>query len=140
MRLINIKIILTLISIFILYQCDTGNQKRNNSSKTSSFENFDEFYKKFHSDSLFQISRIKFPLAGKKVDGFEEIKWTKKKWSLMKTMIYDIDTTVFKTEYKKSSKEFKQKIWLENSGFNTEYRFKVIHNKWYLVYALDINL
>ena len=140
MRLINIKLILTLMSIFILYQCDTGIRKRNDPSKASSFENFDEFYNKFHSDSIFQISRIKFPLAGKRVDGFKEIKWTKKRWSMMKTMIYDIDTTVFRTEYKKSSKEFEQKIWLENSGFSTEYRFKLINDKWYLVYALDINL
>jgi len=143
MSLNNTKLNLILISIFvviILNQCDTGNRKWNDPSKVSEFEDFDEFYKKFTSDSLFQMSRIKFPLAGKSVDEFEVKDWTKENWSLMKNMIFDIDTSTYKTEYKKSAKKFKGKVWIEGSGFNYEFRFEVINDRWYLVYALDQNL
>jgi hypothetical protein len=143
MSLNTTKLNLSFISLFfviLLYQCETGNRKLNDRSKTSSFEDFDEFYRKFTSDSLFQMSRIKFPLAGKSVDEFDVKEWTKENWSLMKTMIFDIDTATYKTEYKKSSKEFKGKVWIEGSGFNYEFRFEVINDRWYLVYALDQNL
>ncbi|HEU0125876.1 MAG TPA: hypothetical protein VFQ56_06205, partial [Flavobacterium sp.] len=43
-------------------------------------ENFDEFNKKFHSDSLFQVSRVDFPIEGKHVSGFEQYNWTRKNW------------------------------------------------------------
>jgi hypothetical protein len=111
-----------------------------NSLKGAAIEDFDKFYRHFHTDSLFQMSRIRFPLEGLIVDGSGEKRWTKGNWTLMKTKIYDIDTTKFKIDYKKSDKTFIQKFWLENSGFSSEYRFELVNNKWYLVYALDQNL
>ncbi len=103
-------------------------------------EDFDRFYQRFHTDSVFQISRIRYPLGGYHADGFEETKWVKGSTPLMRTMIYDVDTTVYKVSYKKSDAEFIQKVWLENSGFSSESRFKLIKNRWYLVYVLDLNL
>lgn len=111
-----------------------------NIGKKSSVENFDLFYNKFHSDSAFQISRIKFPLEGKSMDGFEKTKWTKDNWTIMKVRIFDIDTTQYKVSYNKTDVTFTQKVWIENSGFSSEYTFELIDNKWYLVFALDQNL
>jgi len=110
-------------------------------SKTfSKPENFDTFYDRFHTDSAFQMSRIKFPLQGKMVGGEEEIEWSRDNWVMMKTKIYDIDTTMYKTTFKKQETSFYQKFWLEYSGLSAEYRFELIGNKWFLVYALDQNL
>jgi len=103
-------------------------------------ENFDEFYNRFHKDESFQLTRLKFPLGGAMVDESGRKKWTKKNWGLMKVEIYDVDTKLYKTDYKKGKNTFYQKFWLENSGFSSEYRFELINNKWYLVYALDVSL
>ena len=86
------------------------------------------------------MSRIKFPLQGKIIQGDQETKWSRDNWIMMKTRIYDIDTTMYKTTFKKRETSFYQKFWLENSGLSSEYRFELIGNKWFLVYALDQNL
>lgn len=103
-------------------------------------EDFDMFYNKFHNDSLFQLSRTRFPIGGMSVDGFNELKWTRDNLPLLKTRIYDIDTTQYKVTFKKTQKTFTEKVWIENSGFSFECKFELIDNKWYLVYVLDQNL
>jgi hypothetical protein len=103
-------------------------------------ENFDFFYNKFHSDSLFQMGRIKFPLKGQNVDGLEKTNWTKENWNMLRTKIYDIDTTQFKINFKKTKTSFFEKCVIKESGFSSEFGFKLIGKKWYLVYALDKNL
>jgi hypothetical protein len=130
------------VIMFILFiSC---NKKNGNTMKTENenieMENFDTFYNKFHSDSLFQMARIKFPLEGQNIDGFKKTKWVKANWIMLKTKIYDVDTTKFITNYKKSKTDFIAQCHTEDSGFSSEYRFKIIKNKWHLVYAADKNL
>lgn len=136
--------ILGLITIASAISMSGCKSVKNNSTKDpdsmSSIENFDAFYNRFHTDSLFQMSRIKFPLQGIKVDGEGEKKWSKKNWITMKAKIYDVDTTRFKTDYKKTDDSFTEKFWIEDSGYVSEYRFNLIHKKWYLVYANEQNL
>ncbi|PBJ14292.1 DUF4348 domain-containing protein [Flavobacterium sp. ACN6] len=43
-------------------------------------ESFEDFNKKFHSDSIFQVSRVDFPIEGKHVSGFEQYNWNRKNW------------------------------------------------------------
>ena len=132
---------LIIISLF-LYSYDKREINRISESDNRKIiiEDFDRFYDKFHKDSIFQISRIKFPLDGAKFDSGEEMKWSKNNWTMLKTRIFDVDTTEFKIEFKKNNDSFYQKYWIENSGFWGEYKFKLIENKWYLVYAVDHNL
>jgi len=58
----------------------------------------------------------------------------------MKVKIYDVDTSEFKTDYRKTDNSFIQKFWIEDSGYLSEYRFNLIRKKWYLVYANELNL
>jgi hypothetical protein len=109
-------------------------------SRNTDAEDFDGFYDRFHTDSAFQMSRIKFPLEGMSVDGFERRKWTRENWYMMKVRIYDVDTSLYEVSYNLTEKEFVQKIWVEDSGFSSEYRFELIEGRWYLVYVLDQNL
>ena len=115
------------------------NSKKNVPS-TASSEDFNTFYNRFHEDSAFQMSRIKFPIQGMYIDGNEEKKWDEKNWGLMKIKIYDVDKKQFKVYFKKTKKVFVQKVWIENSGFSSECRFKLTNKKWYLLYFLDQNL
>lgn len=123
--------------LFSLVSCHSS---KKSSVKKSSAEDFESFYTKFHKDESFQMSRIKFPLEGKMVDESGDTKWTKQNWLMMKVKIYDIDKKKYKVEYKKSKSSFYQKFWIEGSGFGAEYRFELLNNKWYLMYALDQNL
>ncbi|MFN7045969.1 MAG: hypothetical protein ACK4M1_12300 [Flavobacterium sp.] len=140
-KIIYFKILIITISLF-LYNCNKHEINRiyESDNRKIIIENFDGFYDKFHKDSVFQMSRIKFPLDGVKFDSGEEIKWSKNNWTILKTKIFDVDTSEFKIEYKKNNDSFYQKFWIENSGFWGEYKFGLIENKWYLVYAVDHNL
>lgn len=132
--------LLFLLAFISFSSCKTTKDKTSSKAVTSSFdEDFDKFYNRFHTDSIFQLSRIVFPLSGMQVDGIEENKWEKENWVLFKTRIYDVDTTRFKVKYKKTSKTFTQKAWVENSGFSSECRFEIVNKKWHLVYFLDQN-
>lgn len=136
-------LLLTILSISsISIHCDKSKKTSPKTiiSKEVTIENFDQFYDKFHNDSIFQMSRIKFPLEGHQLSSDGEINWSKANWTTLKTKIHDIDTTEYKIDYKKTDKSFYQKFWVENSGFWSEYKFKVINKKWYLVYAVEQNL
>lgn len=128
--------------LFLMINCNSSHKNTSKFSESKALiEDFDRFYDRFHNDSLFQISRITFPLNGLNIDGLDEKnEWTEDNWPLMKTRIYDIDTNQFKTEYKKTENAFMQKFWLQDSSFGSEYRFELVGNKWFLVYAMDSNL
>ncbi|RRJ89761.1 hypothetical protein [Flavobacterium macacae] len=123
------------LSLFVI-NCNPITEK----NTSESLEDFDVFYNKFHSDSVFQLSRIKFPLKGKKIDGFKKEEWTAKNWDPLITKITAIDTTEFKTSAIKRDSTFIQKCYISDSGFYTEYQFELVDGKWNLVYALDKNL
>lgn len=74
------------------------------------------------------------------IKGFEKTQWTRDNLPLLKTKIYDVDTTQYKVTFKKTEKMFTQKVWIENSEFSSEFRFELIDKKWYLVYVLDQDL
>jgi hypothetical protein len=133
-RLIQINYSAVIVSILLMASSCTSKVIFNK------IENFDTFYNRFHNDTIFQLSRVNFPLEGFMVDHDGEKNWDKSNWSYLKIKVYDVDTDQFKVYYKKTSNQFIQKSWIENSGFLSEYRFKPINGKWYLVYALEQNL
>lgn len=126
---------LVMMPSFLTVSCSTSKKIADKGNET-----FDSFYDKFHKDETFQMSRLKFPMEGMSVDGNLSTKWTSKNWNPLKVRIYDVDKKMFKTTHKKTSTSFEQKIWIEDSGFMSEYKFKLIDKKWYLVYAYEQNL
>lgn len=135
-------VLIAIAFVVLITNCKTVKKTTNDKELhvKSSVENFDEFYNRFHADSVFQMERIKFPLKGIKVDWKGKKKWSKKNWITMKTKIYDVDTIEFRTDYKKTDDSFMEKFWVEDSGYYSEYRFNLIKKKWYLVYAREQNL
>ncbi len=109
--------------------------QRNNTT-----EDFNRFYIQFHADSLFQLERIKFPLEGGSYDGEKERKWNKKRWQLLKYTVYEVDTSEFAVEFNKGDSLVFERIYIPNSGFDFQCRYKLIKGQWFLVYCLDQNL
>lgn len=110
---------------------------------SKSIEDFDSFYDKFVDQKDFQISRVKFPITGNYYDGMLEInEWTKENWIFI-TKKLDLNSqntcTNCKVEDKKTESLVIQKIWIENSGFCFEYRFKIVDKKWFLVHRQVLN-
>jgi hypothetical protein len=101
-------------------------------------ENFKEFYANFLRDSLFQISRIKFPLKGQKIVDDEDQDWTLDNWTLMRSSVYEIDTTQYKVEIEDSDTLKSFRIFIPDSGFELIFKFEIIRGKWYLVYCKDM--
>jgi len=129
-----------IIVSFVLTSChSTRDNFKADKSIINQVENFDEFYNRFHSDSIFLISRLKFPLKGGPDRGDGQDEWTKDNWLLLKTKIYDVDTTQYKVSYEKHEKSFIEKVWLENSGFSFKYSYELIDKKWFLVSAFELN-
>lgn len=104
-------------------------------------ESFDQFNARFHSDSVFQLSRVDFPIEGISVSGFEKHNWTKQNWQFLsvpvaeKTEIGDYEHSLMKTDTLVI-----EKFWIPGSSFEVERQFKLINNTWFLVYYNDINL
>lgn len=104
-------------------------------------ESFDKFYNKFHTDSVFQISRLYTPISGKSTDHDTTFNWTKQNWELIKFKIRDLDTSKFKINIIQNESYVKEKVEYKNeSGFHFESVYKLIEGKWYLVECNDYNL
>jgi hypothetical protein len=114
--------------------------KNTSIANRSKNEDFDLFYKRFHEDFNFQNERVLFPLEGMKIDGESQENWSRNNFIPLRTKHFDIDQSKYKVETERTQDSFIQKIYLEDSGFYSEYRFKPVKNKWYLVYVLDQNL
>lgn len=131
------KIILILILLGSLISCKST--QKPSAAVSSKSENFDEFYKKFHQNVNFQVSRIKFPLKGGMLDSFTSTKWTKSNWIPMKVPVYEIDKNQYNVLIDKTDTTFSQKVWVPDSGFSSEHKFELLKGKWYLVFARETN-
>jgi len=111
------------------------------SKKNIIIENFEEFNKKFHSDSLFQVSRVDFPIEGKHVSGFEQYSWNRKNWQFQVIPVAE-ETEIGEYQHSlvKTDTLITERFWIQDSGFEVERQFKLIGNKWFLIYYNDINI
>ena len=122
-------------------RCVEGKVKSFDSLKSS----FSSFYKKFLSDSSFQMTRINFPLDGENVYGYGEndvLYWTKDNWIKYGGVrnIYEIDKSRYSVEINESEHEVIHYYFIENSGFSIEYKYAKIKGEWFLVYLSIIDV
>ena len=117
----------------------TNNNNAKKPRKAAKVEDFDKFYDRFHTDSAFQMSRIKFPLGGGYHTVDNSTKWTAENWHIMTTRVYDVDKNKYKATYSKTDSSFTQKVWIDSAGLFVECRFELVDGKWFLVYMNDEN-
>lgn len=104
-------------------------------------ESFEDFNKKFHSDSIFQVSRVDFPIEGKHVSGFEQYNWNRKNWQFQAIPVAEkSEIGEYQHSLVKTDSLVTERFWIPDSGFEVERQFKLIGNKWFLISYNDINL
>jgi hypothetical protein len=106
-------------------------------SPKSTSEDWMEFYEKFHSDSLFQISRISENFEGTKSYGESVEKISKDNWQFIPNGVYDVDTAQYDTDVNISEDRIETRIYVENSGIDIRLTYENIDGKWYLVSFID---
>jgi hypothetical protein len=120
-------------------------------------ENFTEFSKRFYTDSLFQMSRIHFPLKGlynipvlpstTNAVGDSIISgWEKKNWKLLKTSYFPtnkdtivIENITYIRKLRKKGKSVTIKTYIEDSGFSVTEKYAQKKGKWYLIYFSSLS-
>jgi len=103
-------------------------------------ETFKSFYNRFLKDEVFQLSRIEFPVDGEIQEEDIDIsgKIEQKDWVTLVGSIYDVDTNEYKVEIKEDSTDVYHRIYIPDSSVDIEMKYKLIDNKWYLVYYKSI--
>ena len=111
-------------------------------------EDFDEFYAKFYSDSVFQKSRVRFPLPGfnlsvhhpDSVASDTNYFWDKSAWRFRHTIEGDslvLDVEIYRKKILFYENKVVERLYIQDAGSGVENTFKKIDDKWYLVYMLD---
>lgn len=126
-------------------------QKEDRINTIKGTENFEQFIKVFYTDSLFQVSRIVFPLKGERnidvpitatnVLGDSIITgWGKRDWRMLtdtyfpnKDTVITINNERYVRKIKKGNKSVVIDTYIEDSGFSVKEIYALKKNKWYLV-------
>lgn len=105
---------------------------------------FAEFYQRFHTDSVFQMEHITFPLEGlpHQADGetiaAKNYKWQADGWRMMRPVDWQM------SEYQReivplSSSLVMERIANPKSGIGMVRRFAIIGGEWHLIYYAGLN-
>lgn len=105
-------------------------------------ENFESFYFKFNQDSIFQISRVKFPIKVYIIDGNYNPNEANENtnWEIIDWRFLNFKNSDFKIKILKTDSIIKHSLYQENSGFEVYREFKLEKGKWFLTYYSFQNL
>lgn len=141
----TIKIILSVVALCFIFACKSNQ----GASKNADIEDFAKFRIKFYSDSIFQVSRIIFPLPGADSDiiyGDEKVEdqenenyliennklfWKKKSWKFIET---PVENKEFAVTIEKVDSVMREQIRSRETDLVITLEFSVVDNKWMLSY------
>jgi hypothetical protein len=139
------KYFLVYAAVLLLFACNSNSAQKkvkesslNHATRVKSAENFDLFFKKFNADSVFQKSRVAFPLKVVIAGGEGESDSTKYisdgKWqggNLMAEKKHIIK------KIKNADREIVVQFNIEDTGVGIYYYFAQKKGKWWLVFIKD---
>ncbi len=105
---------------------------------------FEDFYKRFHKDSAFQLERITFPLQGLPMmaDSFLIQYGThfyeKEGWKILKEVDWDTSQNFVRT-LEPTGLGIINEFICTHDHFCIVRRFAELHDGWYMVYYADLN-
>lgn len=141
-----LKYIVIVIGILAFSSCRQGNNSQQTSmaETAAKFGDFEDFYKRFHWDSTFQMSRINFPLEGLPQDADSatladrDFYWQKEEWVVHKG--FEELKKDFKQEFIPFGDDIITERLIHSSGtVGMIRRFARLDGKWYLIYYAGLN-
>ncbi len=141
MKIINNLFFISLLCLLIACGGDSGSSTAT-TEPIEDVNGFAAFYEKFHSDSIFQMEHIRFPLEGvpsvanTTYDGTSTFYWQKDNWSMHRPI--DLSTGEFTREFDMSPIMVEERI-TNAQKFRLVRRFYYSNNEWALIYYADLN-
>ena len=126
---------LFLIPVALFFQCKPAEKS---SPELNLPADFETFFERFHSDSLYQIQHITFPLKGQRktrggeLDMMLPVTWQQEDWVMHKP--FNDHGGTFTRTYYPVGPVIIEKIQDQNQFFSMERRFVKIDGEWYLIY------
>ena len=139
-------IILFSIACILVIGCAVKNKRDVNFRSTQQDSSFQDFFRQFATDSLFQIARVKFPLIYSYYDGCDDSLTVErievKDWNYID---FDDDSLAYKNNEDAYRIHFIEKghdrvEYLRkgiDNGINMNYTFERVASQWYLVEIVD---
>ena len=135
------KLFFSLSLLLILSACSGSGH----SSGTNAIvpDDFETFYQRFHTDSLYQMEHISFPLAGlpAHADSLEDVRsffWQKDAWVLHRA--YDERLTGFERNRRKFGPDIiVETIVQKDTDIGMMRRFAKMDDEWMLIYYAAMN-
>ena len=133
------------ITIFILSIClFTCQSKKEDLGLAENLADFEEFYFKFHEDSLYQMNHIIFPLQGipdnviNKPDYNDQFQWDADNWTLNRPI--DLEKTGFTRSFTTmGDRMVTEELRHKSAQYGMVRRFAKIDGEWTLIYYQGIN-
>ena len=133
---------ITLLLLFIcLFACKPAKEDL---GLSENFADFEEFYHKFHEDSLYQIAHITFPLQGipdnvvNKPDYNDQFRWEADNWTLNKPI--DLEKTGFQRTFTTmGDRMIIEELKHKSAQYGMLRRFAKMDGEWSLIYYQGIN-
>ncbi|MDZ4707157.1 MAG: hypothetical protein SH818_02045 [Saprospiraceae bacterium] len=123
--------------LFVVHGCRHGNIHPPAVS-VPDLHRFDSFYYQFHTDSMFQLSNIIFPLEGKPepmdtLPFLDTYYWSKENWLVHH--LPDIRDSIYEQVFQViDSTLLREIIFHIPSGYSMERRFSYTGDGWHLIY------
>ena len=145
----------TVLFVFVVFVIGCTTQHK--VSKKEMNKSFEEFSKRFYTDSLFQMRSIKFPLKGlhnvevpittKNAVGDSIISlWKNKDWRMLTNKYFPnnetkavIESTTYLRKIQIKANTVTIKTFIENSGFCDTEKYELKNGKWFLVNFSSMN-
>lgn len=147
--IINMKYI-TLALVLFLVACGNNQQEQETTDtpETTPLQKlpagFADFYQQFHSDSVFQVSHIVFPLEGlpDNADSLtiatNDYRWQPENWRMQRQ--FDFEMSEFKREILPLNENMVlERIVHQNGEFGMVRRFAIVGGEWHLIYYAGMN-
>lgn len=140
---------LPIFFLFVFFACKNNDDKpataAADSTETPALPaGFADFYQKFHSDSLFQVEHIVWPLEGlpNNADSAtvtsKTFHWTPEDWRMQHQ--FDFQVSEYKREIVPLTESLVMERIIHQSGqFGMVRRFAIVGGDWHLIYYAGVN-
>jgi hypothetical protein len=124
--------ILIVCFTFFFCACEHGSM-----FKQQKAEDFKTFYSRFNRNLEFQNSRMRYPIKGKNYTDSNKNPTYDYEWTLKDHLDFDnhkLDTSIYSIRRVVFKDSVEERLYIKNSSFFSDYKFKLIHDKWFMTY------